>query len=1013
MLLLLVCPLHAAAPPWGTPLMQPGIAALTCAAQMTDKYGSPVPASSAFPFGLVDVRNPSAVPHYTTLGLGAALWNPPMYHHPDWSVDKIGCVFGIAVDRDRNIYLAAHNLYEPHWGPPSFGNPYLMLGSLAGSNPTNASGTIYRVDALTGNVTVFAVLPQQADPNLPWNPAAGPGLGNLTYDPVHDQLFVTNLEDGKIYRLTKMGNTGVIAEVFDPLVPDNGLPGMPPLGDRLWAIEVSGNNVFYAVWDVGNTLNPVTIRSVGIGSSGAMVPASDSPVLTVPANPMVWPGETVPVSDLSFSLDGKTMILAERGMFKSVYADYYATGNHKGRVLRAVWTGINWVVSHAVAPGKNVWNGEGYGGADFGPEAGTPEALVWMSSGDMANWKGPHGIQGLRQVDFPSFPPLSQATNSYLVPYDPAYTADGPDVKGIGGDVEILRETDCSRIAVRGDIRCPETAGQPYTVNVQVQNLSGQTVHYGFWSPCPTNTLPPGAVTAQPLPTGGFPLPGGALTNQGTVSLSVQLPANLGGQQVCFLLTLLDEAGRVCCTQKVCINLPVCDCAQVTPTVECKPLPDGTLQYTITLNIQNQSHLSSAPFPIHYVTFVPPVTFTPNPVLVSPPIPPGGSGSVTVTYTGSPGPLCVHVGLHDADIEPCCFVPLCLDLQDCSEGIPDRCAVEKVALCMATGTAMINYTICNNSPTNRTYSWSIASSPTATCTNMLAPGDFSPAAGTITVPGNTCTNIPITVTCTNLAPGQCAGFNVCFSRSVAGPPPPPPLEPLELEPECCAGIIRWSKIPVDVVVPLDLTRGWPVLQPGAALELTLRLSNLDDRARQLTLLAYDLNDLLVFEDPDLPGIPLPIIHLQGDALPFGVGEVRFAVRSLGGRPRGPHVAQVAVLLAEGHLSPQEMAGEEPLLTVPVIVSAATQGATGESPRFLAIRYEPGTLPVAVFEIAVEPGRRYRLEKAPTVAGPWTPAEDLGGKTRNGEFLADQAVVNCRVACEPDASAQFFRVAWTN
>jgi hypothetical protein len=148
---LLVHPVHAAAPPppWGTPIMQPGIAALTCAAQQTDASSNSVPAANAFPFGLVDLRNPSPVPHYTTLGSGAILWNPPMYHHPDWSVDKIGCVFGIAVDRDGNIYLAAHSLYVPFWGPPWFGNPYLMLGSLAGPNPTNASGTIYRVDALT------------------------------------------------------------------------------------------------------------------------------------------------------------------------------------------------------------------------------------------------------------------------------------------------------------------------------------------------------------------------------------------------------------------------------------------------------------------------------------------------------------------------------------------------------------------------------------------------------------------------------------------------------------------------------------------------------------------------------------------------------------------------------------------------------------------------------------------------------------------------------------------------
>jgi hypothetical protein len=991
--------------------MQPGIAALTCAAQQTDASSNSVPAANAFPFGLVDLRNPSPVPHYTTLGSGAILWNPPMYHHPDWSVDKIGCVFGIAVDRDGNIYLAAHSLYVPFWGPPWFGNPYLMLGSLAGPNPTNASGTIYRVDALTGNVTVFAVLPQQADPNLPWNPAAGPGIGNLTYDPAHDQFFATNLEDGKIYRLTKSGITGVIAEVYDPLAPDNGLPGMPPLGDRLWAIEVSGTNVFYSVWNVGNASNPTLIRSVGIAPSGSLVPSSDTLVLSVPGSSAASPGfVTVPVSDLSFTLDGKTMILAERGMFKSsgtnVYLDYYATGNHNSRVLRAAWSGSAWTVTHLVAPGKNSLAGESYGGADFGPEKGVAEALVWMSSADMATGWGPHGIQGLRMVDFPSFPLLTNVANSYLVPYDPAYTATkGPDVKGIGGDVEIMPERACSRMTVRS-VACPEKAGQPFTLNVQVQNLSGQTVQYGFWSPCPTNTLPPGATTAQPQPTGVFPLPGGALTNQGTVNLNVQLPGNLGGQTVCFLLTLLDDQGQVCCTQKVCVELPVCDCARITPKIECKPLPDGTLQYTITLNVFNQTHLSANPFPFHYVSFVPPGTFSPNPAPVSPPIPPGGSGTVSVTYTGLPGTLCVHVGFHDADIEPCCFVPLCLELPDCLVYPPDTCAVPEVVLCKqnpATGvaTATINYTICNNSPSPQTYLWSIGGTLSGACTNLLGPGAFSPAGGTVTVPGNTCTNIPITVTCTNLGPGQCAGFEVCFRRKTE-----PPLPEI-----CCRGIIRRSKIPVDVSVGVELTPGWPVLEAGARVELPLRLTNLDDRARRLTLLVYAPRDhgLLLFEDPDLPGVPLPMIHLQGDALPFGTGEVKFAVRSLGGQPREPHVAQVAVLLAEGHLSPEEMVGEEPLLTVPIILPASTQGRLAESPRFLAIRYEAGVQPIAVFEIAVQPGQRYRLEKAPTVMGPWSPAEDLGGKTRDGEFVADQAVVNCRVACEPAPSTQFFRL----
>jgi len=291
---------------------------------------------------------------------------------------------------------------------------------LSGSIPTNSSGTIFRVDATSGAATVFAVLPQKPDPNLPWNPAAGPGVGNLTYDAVNDQFFATNLEDGCIYRITKSGLVGVIASVFDPLVPDNGLAGMPPLGDRLWAIEASGKQLYYSVWNQGTAANPQVIRRVTISAGGALNTSTDTAVLTVTPTPSAAAGYlSTPVSDIALSQDGLTMTLAERGMLRTTstggsYVDYYVVANHYTPVKIAQYSGSSWSITKTLATGKNSLQGEGYGGADFGPESGQSEVLVWMSSADMAGSPGPHGLQGVRQSLFPAT--LAQSILAYAVP---------------------------------------------------------------------------------------------------------------------------------------------------------------------------------------------------------------------------------------------------------------------------------------------------------------------------------------------------------------------------------------------------------------------------------------------------------------------------------------------------------------------------------------------------------------------------------------------------------------------
>ena len=195
----------AQAPSWGTPLTQPGIAAATCAGPAKDLAGLPIPASAAYTFGLVDLRNPT-LPDYGGCVSGAPLWNAPMFHHSSWNAKDLGNVFGITLDARRNIYLAAHGLYG------AFRPLHHRYGDIGGgAADLSAAGTIYKVDRVTSAVSVFAVVPGQQAMTLSGGLVSGPGLGNVTYHEKNNQFFTTSLEDGKIYRIDASGTRAPVS----------------------------------------------------------------------------------------------------------------------------------------------------------------------------------------------------------------------------------------------------------------------------------------------------------------------------------------------------------------------------------------------------------------------------------------------------------------------------------------------------------------------------------------------------------------------------------------------------------------------------------------------------------------------------------------------------------------------------------------------------------------------------------------------------------------------------------
>ncbi len=330
-----------------------------------------------FVFGLVNLVGKTSQPLNTN-------WYAGMYHGPtnNWTVANLGQVFGIAIDGVGNLYATAASCYS--------NDAYTTYGA----------GTVYRIDGVTGAVSPLSTLPNVPDPSI--TPSqAWPGLGNVAYDCVHDQLFVTDFEDGKIYR---MDMAGTVLSTFDHGAPDNGKPGFAPLGDRVWGIGVRENRVYYGIWveDLGrpDTTAANTVWSVALDSGGDFLPATDQLEITLP-DVFSSGGYSNPVSDITFSSSG-AMLLGERSMVSDSYPSAHAS-----RTLEYVQSGTVWVPSAnlfdvgqppSLVPGCA--GGVAYG--NCGDVWATGDALHF-TSGDYI-----YGLQNLPATG-------GDITNSYLI----------------------------------------------------------------------------------------------------------------------------------------------------------------------------------------------------------------------------------------------------------------------------------------------------------------------------------------------------------------------------------------------------------------------------------------------------------------------------------------------------------------------------------------------------------------------------------------------------------------------
>jgi len=415
-------------------ILTKGIAVATCA------VSNNFPVADRYTMGMINIQNSvaNAVSSRTVV-------SAQMYHHPSWHIDSIGNVFGVAIDGEGHSYVTASANY-----PSSFfvsGTAILKYGNLGGgADDLAAAGTIYKIDKITGQASVFQQLPQQAFnfthsgcySSITKTRTTGPGLGNISYDKAHNQLFVSNFEDGKIYRLDILGN---IIDSYDPDINDTGAVGLPP--DEVpfgLSINEDGTKLFYGTLFNSGKIKSIDLNPLDGSFVGSVLSSSPYPTIIgtevfhtdlVALNPF---SSLNSVSDLSFLPNGNLMV----GERKSYTANFANACNHQTSSYELSQSGSLFNVPTNIEASYDAvtqFNDDQYGGIAYYVNASNNIEYV-LSSSDLLNNSGPHGIAVI-----PRSSTGSPRNVMAVIPYSPLTVSN--DVKGVGGDVEVFNECDC------------------------------------------------------------------------------------------------------------------------------------------------------------------------------------------------------------------------------------------------------------------------------------------------------------------------------------------------------------------------------------------------------------------------------------------------------------------------------------------------------------------------------------------------------------------------------------------
>jgi ribosomal protein S27E len=510
--------------------------------------------------------------------------------------------------------------------------------------------------------------------------------------------------------------------------------------------------------------------------------------------------------------------------------------------------------------------------------------------------------------------------------------------------------------------------------------------------------VPSSATTGQPQPAGVITLPHPIATGDST-TINITIPPD-AGDIFCFQVTLLTDVGEECCTEKICVEMPDCGCAQlVDRTIECELQADGTVKYTIVLAIKNLTGATLSPYGFGYATMLPPAGFSPS--LVSPtpnPIAPGATGTIKTCYYGSPGPLCFDLALHDANFTTCCSIEVCLDLPKCGDVKPDTCAMrDRFACCPPDGVTTVPFTLCNNSAVPRTYTWTASGIASATCTQTLTASNFTPASGTLgPIPPGGCMTGFLKVRCNNFDFGDCARFQICFSHN--------PLVPVM----CCYAEIYRPK-PGEPVIKIDTAI--PAVPIGGTVPIKVTVVNPGDTPLSVPVLFFSEDGALNLGEKQLPG-PIVADTFENESpriVSLNGGESRDITVNVS-LPQDPRTPFVNLAIFIGADSLDNVADVGPPIIVPIRVVGPALRIAALRVNDIAVEHVPQAQ--VVMQVPTESGHRYRVEQSASMLGGWDVSscsvqDVITGP--DGVFVGTGGMVTCRVPCGADEGLMFFRI----
>lgn len=313
-----------------------------------------------------------------------------------WTYQNLGPVFAVAIDDAKapNIFVAATTAYGQFPFGPGGGGAVYKLGG--------CDGTIYPWIVTGAPVVNSNKLPNSSDL----------GLGDVCYDRKHHQFFVSNMDDGVIYRFKDAGTTAKLIDSWDPFGSNLDIFGVPELGDRIWGLHVfgdpfyhsslNGSFLIFSVWLRDNahkgTLWPAWLTSyvgaqkpnnalfrVQLDAAGAIKPATLALLKVMPYLDKNTPilQYSNPVSDITSA--GRILFTGEKTMTGSSIPGVLGS-SHYARTLALVGVGVKDVykvgdVDLLTLEGTNCAGGVGVDHNPISPR------WVW-STGDAIQYPG-------------------------------------------------------------------------------------------------------------------------------------------------------------------------------------------------------------------------------------------------------------------------------------------------------------------------------------------------------------------------------------------------------------------------------------------------------------------------------------------------------------------------------------------------------------------------------------------------------------------------------------------------